>query len=95
MPASSLSNGAFGPVLGRADTAVRPAQSEWSTLPCSLTIETVSRTFSKLKALGLIELPQCNRVKLVRFKEFESLANGDEKPRGRAVMTADHRQDER
>jgi len=45
-----------------------------------LTIETVSRTFSKLKALGLIELPQSNRVKLVKLEGLESLANGDEKP---------------
>jgi CRP/FNR family transcriptional regulator len=43
-----------------------------------LTIETVSRTFSKLKTLGLIELPHCNRVKLVDIAELESLANGDD-----------------
>jgi CRP/FNR family transcriptional regulator len=43
-----------------------------------LTLETVSRTFSKLKTLGLIELPHCNRVKLVDIAELESLANGDD-----------------
>ena len=39
-----------------------------------LTIETVSRTFTKLKMLGLIELPQSNRVKLIDIAELESLA---------------------
>jgi CRP-like cAMP-binding protein len=43
-----------------------------------LTIETVSRTFSKLKALGLIELPQSNRVKLVDLDELESRAAGED-----------------
>ncbi len=41
-----------------------------------LTIETVSRTFTKLKTLGLIELPQSNRVKLLDIDELESLADG-------------------
>src|SRR5262245_11053117 len=41
-----------------------------------LTIETVSRTFTKLKTLGLIELPQANRVKLVDLDQLESLATG-------------------
>ena len=43
-----------------------------------LTIETVSRTFSKLKTLALIELPHSNRVKLVDLDELESLADGDD-----------------
>ena len=43
-----------------------------------LTIETVSRTFTKLKTLGLIELPQANRVKLVDLDHLESLASGEE-----------------
>jgi len=43
-----------------------------------LTIETVSRTFTKLKTLGLIELPQSNRVKLVDIDELESLASGED-----------------
>jgi CRP/FNR family transcriptional regulator len=43
-----------------------------------LTIETVSRTFTKLKTLGLIELPQSNRVKLVDLDELESLADGED-----------------
>ena len=43
-----------------------------------LTIETVSRTFTKLKTLGLIELPHSNRVKLVDIDELESLANGED-----------------
>ena len=42
-----------------------------------LTIETVSRTFTKLKILGLIELPQSNHVKLVDIEDLESLADGD------------------
>jgi CRP/FNR family transcriptional regulator len=43
-----------------------------------LTIETVSRTFTKLKAIGLIELPQSNRVKLTDIDELESLAEGND-----------------
>jgi CRP/FNR family transcriptional regulator len=42
-----------------------------------LTIETVSRTFTKLKALGLIELPQSSRVKLVDIEELKSLAENE------------------
>lgn len=41
-----------------------------------LTIETVSRTFTKLKTLGLIELPQSNHVRLVDRSQLESLAAG-------------------
>jgi CRP-like cAMP-binding protein len=43
-----------------------------------LTIETVSRTFSKLKALGLIELAQSNRVKLGNIDELRSIAEGED-----------------
>jgi CRP/FNR family transcriptional regulator len=43
-----------------------------------LTIETVSRTFTKLKTLGLIELPQSNRVQLVDLDQLESLAAGED-----------------
>ncbi len=43
-----------------------------------LTIETVSRTFTKLKTLGMIELPQTNRVRLVDLDQLESLAAGEE-----------------
>ena len=43
-----------------------------------LTIETVSRTFTKLRTLGLIELPQSNRVKLLDIDELESLADGQD-----------------
>jgi CRP/FNR family transcriptional regulator len=43
-----------------------------------LTIETVSRTFTKLKTLGLIELPQSNRVMLVDIHELEGLADGED-----------------
>ena len=43
-----------------------------------LTIETVSRTFTKLKTLGLIELPQSNRVKLIDIDELESLADRED-----------------
>ena len=41
-----------------------------------LTIETVSRTFTKLKLLGLLELPQCSRVQLRDIDRLESLAEG-------------------
>jgi CRP-like cAMP-binding protein len=43
-----------------------------------LTIETVSRTFTKLKSLGLIELPQSNRVRLMDIDGLENLASGDD-----------------
>jgi CRP/FNR family transcriptional regulator len=43
-----------------------------------LTIETVSRTFTKLRTMGLIELPQSNRVRLVDLDELESLGAGDD-----------------
>jgi CRP-like cAMP-binding protein len=41
-----------------------------------LTIETVSRTFTKLKHLQLIELPQCSHVQLLDIDRLESLADG-------------------
>jgi CRP/FNR family transcriptional regulator len=41
-----------------------------------LTIETVSRTFTKLKAMGLIELVQCTTVRLVDLRGVERLAEG-------------------
>jgi CRP/FNR family transcriptional regulator len=43
-----------------------------------LTIETVSRTFTKLKTMGLIELPHSNQVKLVDVSALKSLADGDD-----------------
>jgi CRP-like cAMP-binding protein len=43
-----------------------------------LTIETVSRTFTKLKVLGLIELPHSNQVILLDIEELESLAGGED-----------------
>ena len=43
-----------------------------------LTIETVSRTFSKLKNMGLIELPQSNHVKLIDVDALASLAGEDQ-----------------
>jgi len=42
-----------------------------------LTIETVSRTFTKLKLLGLIELPHSNHVKLLDIDELERLTSGE------------------
>jgi len=41
-----------------------------------LTIETVSRTFTKLKLLGLIELPQYSHVRLIDRKRLGALAQG-------------------
>jgi CRP/FNR family transcriptional regulator len=43
-----------------------------------LTIETVSRTFTKLKLLGLIELPQASRVLITHIKALQGLAGGEE-----------------
>jgi CRP/FNR family transcriptional regulator len=42
-----------------------------------LTIETVSRTFSKFRALKLIELPQTNAVKLLNVERLRELAEGN------------------
>jgi CRP/FNR family transcriptional regulator, anaerobic regulatory protein len=44
-----------------------------------LTIETVSRTFTKLKLLGLLELPLSNQVKLLSLERLECLADGKER----------------
>lgn len=41
-----------------------------------LTIETVSRSFTKLKLLGLLELPQCSQVQLRDIDRLESVADG-------------------
>ena len=41
-----------------------------------LTIETVSRTFTKLKAKGLIALPTANHVGIRDREQFEEFANG-------------------
>lgn len=43
-----------------------------------LTIETVSRTFTKLKLMRLIELPICNQVKLLDIDQLEDLADGNQ-----------------
>jgi CRP/FNR family transcriptional regulator len=43
-----------------------------------LTIETVSRTFTRLKLLGLIELPLSNQVKLLDIEELKRLADGEQ-----------------
>jgi CRP/FNR family transcriptional regulator, anaerobic regulatory protein len=53
-----------------------------------LTIETVSRTFTKLKILGLIELPHSNHVLLLDVEELESHAKGEEQGRERAAFLA-------
>jgi CRP/FNR family transcriptional regulator len=42
-----------------------------------LTIETVSRTFSKLKVMAVIELPQSNAVNVIDLDRLASLAAGD------------------
>ncbi len=42
-----------------------------------LTIETVSRTFTKLRKMGILELPRCNEVRLVDINQIESVANGE------------------
>ncbi len=43
-----------------------------------LTIETVSRTFTKLKHLGLIELPHCSQVRLTDIRALQAMADGAE-----------------
>jgi Mn-dependent DtxR family transcriptional regulator len=40
-----------------------------------LTIETVSRTFTKLKMLGLIDLPHTSRVRLTNMERLQSLGD--------------------
>src|SRR5215510_4736566 len=42
-----------------------------------LTIETVSRTFSKLKQIGLIELPCSNQVRLCDLEKLKCRADGE------------------
>jgi CRP/FNR family transcriptional regulator len=42
-----------------------------------LTIETVSRTFTKFKTMGLLALPQCNQVVLLDIPRLARIANGD------------------
>ncbi len=42
-----------------------------------LTIETVSRTFSKLKAAGLIEIDQCTSLRLVDIAALKAIADGE------------------
>lgn len=50
-----------------------------------LTIETVSRTFTRLRKSGTIALPDKNRVEIVRLDELEALAGFDEaQPRAAA-----------
>lgn len=41
-----------------------------------LTIETVSRTFTKLRHLEIIDLAQCNRVRVLDMKALERVAEG-------------------
>jgi CRP/FNR family transcriptional regulator len=43
-----------------------------------LTVETVSRTFTKLRSLGLIDLPHSTRVRIVKMDELRSLADGED-----------------
>ena len=43
-----------------------------------LTIETVSRTFTKLKVLGLIELPQSSCVRIIDLAELRGLGGGED-----------------
>jgi CRP/FNR family transcriptional regulator len=42
-----------------------------------LTIETVSRTFTKLKLAALIDLPQSNRVRLIDIERLKSLEGNE------------------
>ena len=58
-----------------------------------LTTETVSRTFTKLRMLRLIELPSANQVKLADIDKLERLAEGEKKARGRRSQTKAMRQD--
>jgi CRP-like cAMP-binding protein len=46
-----------------------------------LTIETVSRTFTKLKQLDLIELPCSNQVRLLDIAALKGLADGEQENR--------------
>ena len=41
-----------------------------------LTIETVSRTFTKLRQTRIIDLPQCATVRILELARLEALANG-------------------
>ena len=41
-----------------------------------LTIETVSRTFSKLKAMGIIEIDQGTTIRITAMDQLNALADG-------------------
>jgi CRP/FNR family transcriptional regulator len=43
-----------------------------------LTVETVSRTFTKLRSMGLIALPHSAEVKLVDIDALVVIADGDD-----------------
>jgi CRP/FNR family transcriptional regulator len=43
-----------------------------------LTLETVSRTFGKLRALGLIDLPRSSQVRIIDLEGLDNLADGEE-----------------
>jgi CRP/FNR family transcriptional regulator len=43
-----------------------------------LTIETVSRSFTKLKIMRLIELPRSNQVRLLDIERLQDLADGNQ-----------------
>jgi CRP-like cAMP-binding protein len=43
-----------------------------------LTVETVSRTITKMKTRRLIDLPQCARVHLRDIEALQALAEGDD-----------------
>ena len=43
-----------------------------------LTVETVSRTFTKLRGMGLIDLPHSSEVRLLDTDALKSLANGND-----------------
>jgi CRP-like cAMP-binding protein len=44
-----------------------------------LTVETVSRTITKMKARRLIDLPQCARIHLRDIEALQALASGDDR----------------
>jgi CRP/FNR family transcriptional regulator len=52
-----------------------------------MTAESVSRTLSKLKALGLIDLPQPDQAILLRPAELKHLSNLEHFPMGRLALT--------
>ncbi len=67
----------LGHQAGTAETVLLPMTRNDIADYLGLTIETVSRTLTKLKAEGLIEIPSANTVVIRRHAALEGIATGE------------------